>query len=701
MHEATNVPGPILSRARPRHHALPLLGLLLAYVAVFAVFILRGKTGMPRYVLRWDFASQYAPWLIYSSDVLRSGSWPLWCPYVGGGVPFFLNPQNPIYSPLTWLVSFTVGYTYYVAQVQSIFILFVAAAGAYALSFELWRSRAGGLVAALAFGLSANIWTNLEHTSFISAFSASPWLFWAVLVFIRYRNRRAFASLVVVLYLLVVTGYPAIVLQTLLWNAAWAVFLLVCAGLNGPQRVEAILKGLAAGVIGLGLAAVYWLPGIACAHEFTRGAGLDLDTALTGGNLHFKTLWSLVFQFLLSSPLPGGEADISMRGLYIGALALPLVAVALATRRDRWSAALGVLSTGAFLMACGSDFFGRTTLHLLLPGLNFARFPAADSRALMALGLALLAGRGMVAVAAGDDGAQRVGRRGFYVLIGVLLLGLGWFTSYAQAGRLAPDAFGNGPLNAITATLLFTALALAIWPSIASRTGRAAFVALLLVDLGTAFHANIAVAGEKSDAGTNRESVHHRTFETAPALLPRERGTGGNLLLPSDCEPANNGCLSKTFYVGEYNPLRMLRFDRLIRNGFEGWMLTGDRVVALAWRSDKPPASAKDFGTAIEKLDYSILTYGPNSVRYRINLPQKSWVIFNEVYFDGWKARWQGHDVPGVEVLGGLRAAVLDAGEGDLVTWFHPRILFVSAGISVASLLAGVLLLPFLRVRVP
>ena len=143
-----------------------------------------------------------------------------------------------------------------------------------------------------------------------------------------------------------------------------------------------------------GVAGAHWIPIAAGRREFTRGAPLPLDQALLGGHVFFKYLWGTVFQFLATHSLAGDNSDISMRGLYVGAVALPLAAAAVLLSKQRITRPLLLLTVGAFLMACAGCFFGRVFLNILVPALNVSRFPSADSRALMALGLALLAGGG-------------------------------------------------------------------------------------------------------------------------------------------------------------------------------------------------------------------------------------------------------------------------------------------------------------------
>ena len=87
---------------------LPAPGALFAlHLAIFARLIFQTWEEVPYVIIPFDFTHQYSPWLVYIGDCFKSGIFPLWMPYVGGGTPFFINPQSQLYSPLTLLIGST------------------------------------------------------------------------------------------------------------------------------------------------------------------------------------------------------------------------------------------------------------------------------------------------------------------------------------------------------------------------------------------------------------------------------------------------------------------------------------------------------------------------------------------------------------------------------------------------------------------
>ncbi len=50
----------------------------------------------------WDTIESYWPDLVYLSDGLSEGEWPLWNPYDRGGYPYSSDPQPGLYYPVQW-----------------------------------------------------------------------------------------------------------------------------------------------------------------------------------------------------------------------------------------------------------------------------------------------------------------------------------------------------------------------------------------------------------------------------------------------------------------------------------------------------------------------------------------------------------------------------------------------------------------------
>jgi hypothetical protein len=676
-----------------KRHWLAALALVVLNLVVFAHLVFLTSEGVPHATIPFDFASQYSVWLVYISDSFRAGHFPLWSPYVGGGTPFFINPQSQLYSPLTLLVASTVGYTQRAAQLQSVFLLFLGGLGAYALACTLWRSRAAGLVAAVGYNFTSAIFANLEHTTIVSSAALAPWLFWAATLTAREGRAWAYPALAFLVYFLLTSGYPGVILMTLVYLSAYILYLIHTRPAPAREKLWVVLRHALTGLLGVGLAGAHWIPIVAHRKEFTRGAApLSLEAALLGGNLFFRHLWGTVFLFMTEHPLPGTEPDISMRGVYFGALALPLAVAAVLYLKDEAVPAFAVLAVAAFLMACGGIFFGRLFLHILLPALNMSRFPSADSRSMMALGMVVLAGGGAALLRAGHEEARRFVFRASAALLAVLLAGMAAFRPL-----YAPEVYNNVVLNFVTAEVLFVAAALAALRVARGRALLVCLLSLLALEAGTCVLANPKIVADyvrSADEYRARRALDSRAFTAEAAGVPRLAIGGADMV----SEESNRGYLEKRFYLSEYNPLRLSRFQRLLDGGFAEWMITGPRVVALP--PDAWPGDYESFRQLARPVEYTILEYTPNQVVYRVRADADTVLVFNEIYFPGWRGSVDGARAPLFE-LAGLRALRVAAGEHAVTTTFRPRSFYLGLVVSLVSLLLFLawLILPAVRRR--
>lgn len=661
-----------------RRHFPTLFSLLLFNLVVFARLIFRDRNGVPYATVPFDFASQYSVWLVYIGDSFKSGIFPLWTPYVAAGTPFFINPQSQLYSPLTLLIAPTIGYTQFIAQLQIVFMLFFGGCGAYALAYTLWRSRWGGLVSAICLNFTSAIFANLEHMTIINSAALLPWLFWTTTKTVREDRAWAYPALAFFIYFIITSGYPGVILMALLWLAAYTLYLVYLKTGATRAALRVLFPHGLAWLLGLGLAGAHWIPIVIHRKQFTRGAPLSLDVALSGGNLFFKHLWGMIFQFMTENPLPGTDIDISMRGTYFGALAIPLALAAVILIKDRIIPALLVLVVLGFLMASGSWFFGRVFLHSLFPVLNMSRFPSADSRSLMVLGWAMLAGGGAALLHWNVEAARHFVRRGCYGLLGVLVSGL-----LVLRVVYPPDVYNNIVVNYVTAEILFVGLAVLVSQAFAGRQLVACLAALLVLEAGTCVVANMKIVSAPPYSPQQYQEVlarHQRVFTPASANSPR-LAVGEELV----SEEAGRAYLQKNFYLSDYNPLRLHNLENLLALGYTDWLTNGARVVALPPQSR--PQNYEEFQAQAQPVEFTITSYTPNRVIYQVNVPQESLLVFNEIYFPGWRATINGRQMAMMRIGGGLRALRVEAGSHRIVTTFRPNSFYMGVGVSLLSLL--------------
>jgi len=642
-------------------------------MSVFALLLFANAEGVPYRLIPWDFRSLTAPWLIYGWDLIRSGFLPLWCPYAGAGVPFFINPQTSLYSPLSLILGPLLGYSYRLAQVHTVLMLLIGGIGAYALSCSIWKSRSGALISGLCFELSSTLFGHMEHLTILAAYALTPWIFWSVLIAEERRSPWGLPLVAWFVYWLITAGYIGLILILVPWTVAFAIALVLKQPIPPVQRARAFAATALAALLGCGMAALNWLPFVLHTTEFTRGKPLSIEVALSPSfSLSPKDFWGMLWSFFMQYPLSGTTLDISMRGLYFGAVAVVLAVVCIALGRGWIVRALITLAVGSLLMTFGGAFFGRVLLHILVPLCNSSRLPAADSSGLVILALCILAGGGAVLIVDRATAAHQMACRAFKYL----------FLFYI-VGMVALPLINGKMIEAQLATVTFEAICMALALLVLERVDGARVVVLLAgiawLETGYCAMKNFEPIGQPvSPADYAAITRHVSTFTVDNVNSPR-LGDGANPVDQSSAE----AFVAKKFHINDYNPLRLNRFDSLIATGFLPWMQKGPRVMALAVGA-LPPSFA-EFVASATPVPFSILEYTPNRVRYHVDAPGDALLVFNEIYFPGWKASVDGKPGTVMPLANGLRSLTVKGGSHELDFTFRPMSYFVALGIALAA----------------
>jgi hypothetical protein len=659
---------------------LAILALTLAHALIFAPSLRHAADGVLLRHIPFDFNDTYHRVAIFISDTLRSGQWPLWDPLIAGGTPFFINPQTSLWWPITWLVSYTVGYTHDVAQYQVLYTLLLGGVGCLFLARHLFGDLLAALAAAVCFTFSSAIFANLEHWDIINGVCHAPWIFWLAFATTTH-PRRAFLALPVAVASLLVSSYPGVIIMISLWLMALATYLTFTTMNTWRARRAYLTQWGLAGALSVGLTTVHWLPILFYRAEFSRGSVLDVDTALAS-SLATSDLWGMFFPFLLRYPFPGQAVDISMRGLYVGVVALPLAVLGLSRSRVRHLPALAVFTLTAVLLFLGANNFFAYALHLWIPVLNFSRFPPGDNRGLFALGVSLFAAAGL-ALYRQDPSRHRGLLVGTYGALAIFfLVGMAGFRVALFSGMTDVE-YAVVVLAGLTtqAALLGVAAVLFLHHTHArppSRRALAAVLALLVLDVGNDVYVNYPLVGVPPDRGNqdvNQRHVRRSLLETV--LQPRRAHAPGGPHIMS-----YRSYTDRTFTVNYAGAFVLNRYNRLQQLGFESWLADGPRVAAIP--RDTQPSDATALRRMLQPVHFAIELYNVNAVVYTVHVPEDSRLVFNEVFFPGWRTYVDGVLTPTLEVGGGLRGCEVSAGRHEISTQFRPKILILAVMVATA-----------------
>ncbi len=413
-----------------RAQAWAVAGGFLALPFLLAPGLLVGETPWLREVWSHEFPTKELV-----ARAIAAGRWPLWNPMAGCGTPILsapeagaLYPLNPLLAALPHDVAFPLFLALHVA---------LAGLAARALALGMGASAWGAALAGLVYAASGPIVSALNVPTRLAA---AAWIPLALLGGRRFAVGGSPAALA--------GGGAALAMVVLAGEAQYAVYaggalllwILADPGsVSGPwaggsawgRRTGcAAGRALAVGAFATVLAAIQVLPAIEWMGETPRGGPVPWDP---GGALGTAGSWSwrpwelaadLLAPDLFGCPTRaffGSWFRLDPRFFahaYAGLAVLALAALAAARPAGPDRAALAWAAAG-FLLACGRHLPVYGLLYDLAPLFDRFRYPA-KALPFLALGLAVLAGRGLDRWRAGPPARPRPalpdGRDGFVAL---------------------------------------------------------------------------------------------------------------------------------------------------------------------------------------------------------------------------------------------------------------------------------------------
>ena len=461
------------------------IGLIaLGPIALFGPMLARGD------VLYWGTPLlQFVPWRTAAFDLIRQGWLPLWNPLLGMGAPWLANYQSALLYPPNWILAFTTA-----GWGEGLLVLahlVFAGAGAALLLRRLGLGLIGQAVGGIAFACGSYL---VARAGFFSLNAASSYLPWLVLCADGaakaagsgpgFKWLGAIGALAVVISLQALAGHAQSMAYSLLFAVAWSLWRVASvAGWRAVGRLALIW--LAAGVLGLGLAAAQLVPTSEYLIESSRGAGLQETGALTYSFWPWRAV-GLVLPGLFGSPAMGdywGYGNYWEDALYLGVLPL-LMAMSAALRAGRLNHHLGktrsflLVAAGiAFLLALGANTPFFPFLFRTVPFFDVFNAPTRFNL-ITTFSLALLAGIGAELWARPTGRALYWTRLGTAAAGGVFLLG----ATAAIAPTGLRESFGRSFAAAGFWLLLAGALAL-LWPARVGHRWVGLVAAVITLDL--------------------------------------------------------------------------------------------------------------------------------------------------------------------------------------------------------------------------
>ena len=339
----------------------------------------------------WDAADYYQVVQNYFSQELHAGRIPFWTPYPWSGYPFMADPQVGAWYPLNWPF-FLIGVPPRVLVVEHCLHALLACFGAYFLAYRLLRRRPAAVLVGLCYGLSGFFVGHSSHTTMLQCAAWMPWLLLLLHQGLASNALRNTLLAGLAAGMMILAGH----FQTILYSFFALGLFAAALALAQPRRwIQIFGMALTIPLIGTLISAVATAPGLELAIHSAR-ASLAAVTR-TEGLIPFPALATLLAPnfYGVFSDKYDGPADITQFYFYAGILLLPLAIFGLRDRALRWTGLLLVIPTIWYALGHSAGLY---LLVARLPGFSSVRAPV-NIWFVPALGLALLAGAGLAALA--------------------------------------------------------------------------------------------------------------------------------------------------------------------------------------------------------------------------------------------------------------------------------------------------------------
>jgi hypothetical protein len=556
--------------------------LSLAWPALIGKFLVNPRSD--QYIAGYAFRE-------FAAATLRAGEgFPLWNPYLFGGMPYIAAMHGDIFYPTFLLrlvlptdVAMTWGFIIHLFLAGLFTFGFLRATG-----YSFPGSLAGGLAYMMGGQIASYVSPGHDGKLFVSALF--PLGLWMLYRGIRDGRSSSWGALALIVGLAVLSPHPQLLQYMLLASGAYALFLAFSTleeqRMARGVAVKRLAAALAAVVVGLAIGAVQYLPVREYVEWSPRAGGLaDYAHATSYAWPPIELLNVYLPQFSGMLDAYWGRNGIHLHSDYFGAVVLVVAGAAfLGFRGDArrkhivfWTAALII----ALLWSLGSATPFYRIPYAIVPGTKYFRAPATIFF-VGALAIGVLAAAGTERFIQGRVSRRYlIGWTAFGALIALLATtgGLSSFAaSFADERQIDgieanKSATMTGAWRSFVFVLLTVALGLALLRAkLSPRHATWALIALMAVDLWSIERLYWMFSPPASQIYASNEIIETLRAEPQPArvlALPLKD------MLQSDAYLTGDGLMSHRLRtVRGYHGNQLGRYNELI-----GERTAPDRVI--------------------------------------------------------------------------------------------------------------------------
>ncbi len=348
-----------------------------------------------------QFIAGYAFREFAAATLRATGSFPLWNPYLFGGMPYVAAMHGDIFYP-TFLLRMVLPTD--VAMTWG-FIIHVFLAGVFTFTFlrSLGLGFFGSLVGGLAYMMSGNVagLVSPGHDGKLFISALLPLALFLVVRGVRDGRGWAWGGLALTVGLGVLSPHPQLLQYMLLVSGSLGLFLAFAdtggGALPRPVAVRRLATAAAAVVLGGVMGAVQYLPVREYVPWSPRALGKPWEAATSYSMPPEEMVNFWVPQFSGILDRYWGDNGIHLHSEYLGIAVILLVALAFASGRVAVSRKLTWFFAGVTIVALLWALGGNTPFYrivfAIVPGTKFFRAPSTMLY-VVSFGVAVLAGFG-------------------------------------------------------------------------------------------------------------------------------------------------------------------------------------------------------------------------------------------------------------------------------------------------------------------
>ncbi len=344
-----------------------------------------------------DIYNFFNPRRFFAAETIRSGTIPLWNPYLASGVPFLANLQGAVFYPLSiiyYILPFQLGFKCFIVLHYYLAGLFMF------LLMRRWRyDMYSSFISALVFMFGGYMISILDNVAFLTS---AVWLPLIVLLFDRSLSEKKLGYLVitgVVIGLQILGGDASFyIFSTFIFMVAYLLYYLITVkSLSMKERGKIMMFLPLAWVIGICLAAIQLIPFMEFVSSSTRMEGFSYEN-ITKWSFHPLELIQLLVPYFYGSTVPMCRwfGQFWLDTFYIGIVPLLLVIFSLCCLRKKFNYFLLIIIFFSLFMAFGKNN-PLYSWSQYVPVINMLHYPV-KYLFLAGFSLALLSGIGCSAL---------------------------------------------------------------------------------------------------------------------------------------------------------------------------------------------------------------------------------------------------------------------------------------------------------------